>query len=146
MIFTLDLGSVYSLKTMAFWNDNTTGAVSSFELFADEDNIYDNGPGSSFLVSDVERSNTELTIAGVNYLQPAIFSFLPVSTRYVHFSVIDEHSDFRIFRANLGQIVFEAVPFEFGSIPGVILIVTVGGINYLIGKKKTMEKTSKRVK
>ena len=140
-LMTLDLGSVYSLKTMAFWNSDDVYSqdVRSFELFADEDNIYDNGPGTSFLQGEASPAIKQFdyhpwsnTFGPLEGYKPELFSFSRVSTQYVHFVI--PGSDNRDL--GLGQIVFERVPFEFGPIPGVILIVTVGGINYFRNRQK----------
>jgi len=77
-----------------------------------------------------------------------VFRFQPRITRYVHLNVLSIHrsqdADPRFVAVRSGEIAFAQsttpVPFEFGTIPGIIGIVAVGGINYFRNKKAGKDK------
>ena len=133
---TFDLGEMFSINAIAIWNDDFLGAIRDFELFADNDNLFDNGGTTSLGTFTALR----LSISTTNQLpipaQP--FFFDPVHTRYVHLDVISNHRGRG--RSTLSEVAFGRsaieVPFEYGNIPIAVLIVTVGGINYFQNKKK----------
>lgn len=72
--FSLDLGSVLGIDGIAIWNTSSVGAVTSFQIWADNDMNSGNGTTGLLLGS------TALGAAG-----PAqVFGFGATSTRYIH--------------------------------------------------------------
>ncbi len=123
---TFDLGDSYSINKFALWNENGTDAINNFELFADNDNNFDNGRGTSLL-----RSSANMV---PNNSLAQVFSFAATQAQYVHLQINSNHGREGFIAP--GEVAFAEVPFEFGPIPGIIGIVAVGGINYFRNKKR----------
>lgn len=96
--FIFDLGSVKTIDGLAFWSTSNPGSVTQFQLFTDNDDDYANGTtgqiGGTF---DAVR---------IGEPTPAqVFSFAPVSTRYVDLNVLDNAGGMG-YESGIGEIAF----------------------------------------
>ncbi len=111
------------IQSLALWNVHTNDGINRFELFADNDNDFNNG--GTTLLGTFSAPLRELRIP----TQSAdIFSFTATRARYVHLNILSNYSGGGPVAIN--EIAFELVPFEFGPLPGIIGILTAFGINY----------------
>jgi len=126
---TFDLGTISTIQGLALWNSRSSNAINGFQLFADNDNNFNNG-GTLLETFMASRSRS-------NQISAQTFSFTPTSTQFVHLDITSNHGDPNVLEA--GEVAFEQsatpVSFEFGPIPVIIGIVAVGGINYFRNKK-----------
>jgi hypothetical protein len=103
--FTFDLGALVPVSSIAIWNSDVHGAISSFELLADDDEDLYNGIQGSILGS------TSLSSNDPNLDIPAdaqVFRFETSFVRFIHFNGLstllppDNYA--------LAEIVFGVVP------------------------------------
>ena len=73
--FTFDLGALFDVDGVAVWNTNSVGAVSRFEMYADNDDDFSNGVGALILGPSSLATNSA---------SADVFSFASTQTRYIH--------------------------------------------------------------
>ena len=79
-IFSFDIGSMQTIDGFAIWANENIGSLTSFDLYADNDNIFGNGVGAllgSFIVSGPS------TISSAD-----VRSFSAVSTQFLHIDTL----------------------------------------------------------
>ncbi len=141
LIFTLSEASddPPTIQAIAIWNIRfgTMGlGINTFNLFAAMDNIVGN---ETVLIEGGSVSQDDLTPNIRNDGAHAqIFTFKATRARFVYLDILSNWGDST--RVGAEEIAFEQsaspVPFEFGPIPGIIFIVTVGGMNYFRKKRR----------
>jgi len=97
--FTFDLGDFYLIDSIAIWNSGSAGSVISFEVQADSDANYGNGTTVSVLSP---------TALDTGFLVAQVFTFAPVSTRYVHVNGLASQQPPDFY--GLGEVIFNGVP------------------------------------
>ena len=116
------MGLLLTIDAIAIWNTGSVGAVSSFSLFADDDNIFDNGVTSLLLDS------TALGASG-----PAqVFNFSSISTQFIHVNGLSSLQSPDYY--GLGEVAFSqvaAVPE-----PSTIALLGLGLIGIGFSRKK----------
>lgn len=73
--FTFDLGALFDIDGVAVWNTNSVGAITRFEMYADNDDDFSNGVGALILGPSSLATNSA---------SADVFSFGSTQTRYVH--------------------------------------------------------------
>ncbi len=72
--FTFDLGASFSIDGIAIWNTDSVGAISRFDVYADDDGDFSNGVGAQILGPSSLNTSSAANV----------FDFASVQTRYVH--------------------------------------------------------------
>ena len=112
--FSFDLGASLQIDALAFWNTDNPGSVTSFELYADTDQIFGNGVGALL-------GTFNPTAGGIQPSAGQVFTFNSVNTRYVHIEALILATE-GLKNAGIGEVAFRssAVPIPaavwlFGS-------------------------------
>ncbi len=132
---TFDLGRRRGIQGLALWNVNTNDSINQFELYADNDNDFNNGGttrlgmNGNFTFSAPVRTDTTLSVD--------TFSFTATETRYVHLNILSNHGTAEIVATS--EIAFRT-PLEFGHLPGIIFAVSLGYIHYFRNKRGGKDK------
>lgn len=77
--FSFDLGSLFSIDSLAFWSVANRGSVTAFELFADSDGIVGNGLGASLGLFNAAT--------GADPAAAQVFAFAANTTQFVHLEI-----------------------------------------------------------
>ncbi len=140
VLFTFSFDNIYNIEGLALWNDRFLSAIHEFELYVDDDNDFDNG-GTTQLTTLSGMNSFSAEQSDSAPLSAQIFDFSSTSTQFVHLNV---RSNFNSGFLTIPEVAFAqsavAVPFEFGSIPGIIFMATVGGANFFRNKRNRKDK------
>lgn len=125
--FTFDLGASVSIDAIAIWNSTTTSPITSFQLFADDDDVFGNGTTSLLF------GPTALGAAGPSQ----VFEFASINTRFIHIEGLStlDPPDFY----GLGEVAFRSSNSSQVPEPSTLAILSLGlvGLGFARRKKKT---------
>jgi hypothetical protein len=101
---TFDLGSVQTIESIAFWASvGSSGSVTQFRLFQDDDSDLSNGMGSQMRPTVFALANTDAGFPAVRIAQ--VFAIPETTTRYVHMFVDD--TEFGLTHTtSIGEVAF----------------------------------------
>lgn len=115
--FTFDLGDIYPVTSIAIWNTDSEGAVSSFELYADDDNNLDNGTTARLIEpTNLQYNDPLLSIPA----EAQVFSFETISVRYIHVNGLSTLLPPDYY--SLAEVVFGVVPAPSASLVGAVTL------------------------
>lgn len=103
--FTFDLGQEVPLSSIAIWNTYSAGAITSFELYADNDDDLYNG------TQELLMGPTPLVLLHGTDIEPIeaeLFSFETTMTRYMHLNGLTTLNPPDFY--TLAEVVFGVVP------------------------------------
>lgn len=111
-VFTFDLGAATGIQSLGFWATDGPGAITGFDLFADDDSDFANG--ATLLGSFV---------AGTNAAAPGqVFVFTPTLASFVHISATGPNGLF----PGIGEVVFEAASASEVPEPATLSLLGAG--------------------
>ena len=130
--FSLDLGALFTIDALAFWDTQNSGSLRSFNLYADDDQIFGNGVGALI-------GTFNATGGGFGGPQPTlaqIFLFGSVSTRFLHVDVLTMEGGTNLV-PGIGELAFrsaEAVPE-----PSSIALLLAGLLGLGLARRRGVE-------
>lgn len=96
--FTFDLGALFNIDGIAIWNTNSVGAVSEFDVYADNDDNFSNGVGTQILGASL-----------LDFSESAnVFLFAGAQTRYIHVQGLASLAPPDFY--GLNEVVFSSTP------------------------------------
>lgn len=113
--FSFDLGAVYAIDAIGLWQSGSAGAVTQFELYADDDSNFANGGLTSIL---------GLTNLGQGTANAQVFNFASAQTRYVHFSGLASLAPPDFYGMN--EIIFSGSRAALVPEPGTLALAGLG--------------------
>lgn len=105
--FSFDLGALYSIDAIGLWQSGSVGSVTSFELYADNDNDFTNGVGALILGP---------TGLGFGTANAQVFNFAAAQSRFVHFNGLGSQQPPDFYGMN--EIIFSGSPANRVPEPG----------------------------
>lgn len=103
--FTFDLGASVAITQIAIWNTDSDGAISSFEVHADDDLDFSNGTTGVILgPSPLDSNDFRDSIPG----EAQVFELIPTTTRYVHINGLSTLLSPGVY--GLAEVAFAVVP------------------------------------
>jgi len=121
-VFTFDLGSAIALDALAIWSTSDPGAVSSANVFADNDGDFSNGTSASL------GSFTPTTFG--NVVLADVFTFGPVTTQFIHLDTQSLSGGSDLF-SSLGEVAFRTVPE-----PSSALLLSLAGLFAAVRRRR----------
>jgi hypothetical protein len=113
--FSFDLGAMTFIDALAVWQSGSVGAVTSFAVYADDDQDFTNGYGSTLLGS---------TALGLGTATAQLFSFSSVQTRYVHFAGLSSLDSPDFFGMN--EVIFRESADSVVPEPATMTLLATG--------------------
>ncbi len=124
---TFTFSNAVTIREFLLWNITGNNGIREFQLFADNNDDFSDGPGSMLGETFTANREAEFPVAAQR------FSFSATTTQYVHLNILNNHGGSFL---GIGKTAFE-VPFENTPISGIIFLLGAGGINYLRLKKNS---------